>query len=472
MVEKSNNFFGQKVVIMGLGLYEQGSGISAAKFFIEQQAKVLITDLKTSKQLAKPVKELQKFAKQHPLAKLTFVLGKHRAKDFAAAKIIIRNPGVPASSNFLKLARANKIPIYTDISLFIKLYAGPILGVTGTRGKSTTATLLYQIIKAWEPQSLLGGNLGQSPLLHLKNLKPTTPVVLEISSWMAESLADLKKSPQLAIVTNILPDHLNTYKNLKEYAAAKEHLWRYQQPSDIAVFDLDNKFTKAMGIRCLAQRFWVSQKYFAEQNGGFIKNQVLYFRRFGQEQKICRVKQLKVLGEHNVKNVLIATTAALAFGVPLKIVRKQSLKFVGLANRLELVKGLRGINFYNDTTATTPDATLAALQALTKTAQQIILIAGGADKKLEFSGLTKEIKRRVKYLVLLPGAGTEKIKADLKNYSSLAEVSSMSEAVKLAWLKAKRGGVILLSPACASFGLFKNEFDRGQQFLKNIKKLK
>ena len=217
---KHMNLKGKKVTVMGLGLYEEGSGISATKFLVEAGAKVTVTDLKTEVQLADQLKRLGKMKD-----KIKLVLGKHRVSDFKGVDLVVRNPGVPASSKFLKLARANKIPIVNDISLFFQLIDRKrVLAVTGTRGKSTTTTLLYEFIRRIDKNAVLGGNITKSPLAQMPLVSRGDNVVLELSSWLLEGLEDIKRSPHLAVFTNIYPDHLNTYKGIKEYAEAKKNI--------------------------------------------------------------------------------------------------------------------------------------------------------------------------------------------------------------------------------------------------------
>lgn len=460
---------GKKITVMGLGLYEEGSGISATKFLVEAGAKVTVTDLKTEIQLADQLKRLGKMK-----SKIKLVLGKHQVSDFKTADLIVRNPGVPASSKFLKLARTNKIPIVNDISLFFQLIDRKrILAVTGTRGKSTITTLLYELIKNIDRNTVLGGNITKSPLAQMPLVNKGGNVVLELSSWLLEGLDDIKKSPHLAIFTNIYPDHLNTYVDIKEYAEAKKNIFKYQTPQDYVILNRDNSYTFEMGKEVIAQRFWYSLKPFKEENGCFVKNKNIYFRYNAIEQKICSIKILRLLGEHNLSNVLASICGAMIYGVNLKQIITTLKKFKGIPNRLEFLKKIHGVDYYNDTTSTTPEATIVALKALGKN-KNIILIAGGSDKGLDFKILSKEIGKQCRLVILLSGTGTERLKSLLlkQNNLDLVETHSIKEAVILAKQQALKGDVVLLSPACASFGMFVNEFDRGNQFIKIIKSLK
>jgi UDP-N-acetylmuramoylalanine--D-glutamate ligase len=457
----------KKVLVMGLGLYEEGSGIAATKFLLSAGAKVTVTDLKTKEQLADQIKRLGASAKN-----IKWVLGCHHEADFKSADLIIKNPGVPRTSKFLKIVSTKKIPVYTDISLFFELFdRSRIIGITGTRGKSTTTTLIHELIKTVDRGAIIGGNIKKSPLLQLKSIKQRSVAILELSSWMLESLESIKKSPHIAVFTNIYPDHLNTYDGLSDYIEAKKNIFKFQTLQDYLVISRDNPSALKAGRKTPSQRYWFSKKYFAQENGVYIKNGWIYFRQNGREQKICSVKNVFLLGEHNLENVLAAVAVAMIFGVKPVVIKKLLGQFKGVADRLEFLREVSGVKYYNDTTSTTPEATMAALKALGKK-KNIVLIAGGSDKGLKFGELAKLIKKSCREVVLLKGAGTDRLKRFLSSGVTYSEVASMAEAIGLAKTFAKRGEIVLLSPACASFGMFKNEFDRGDQFKKIIKSLK
>ncbi len=453
---------------MGLGLYEQGSGISATRFLASQGAKITVTDLKTAEQLAPQLKRLGALKK-----KIKLVLGRHRAEDFKNVDLILKNPGAPSSSPYLKIAQEKNIPIETDISLFFQLIPRKrIIGITGTRGKSTTTSLIYEIIRVIDKNAVLGGNIAKSPLAQMARVKKGGMAVLELSSWMLESLQPHHLSPYIAVVTNIYPDHLKTYRGMKDYAAAKENIFLWQNLQDCVILNRDNDFTFKMGKRAPGRRFWFSLKEFKEENGIFARRGEIYFRQDGKEIKVLKIKDIKLPGEHNLQNVMAAVCVAMIFGAKPAVIKKIVSNFKGVPNRLEFLKTAQGVKYYNDTTSTTPEAGIAALKALASK-KQIVLIAGGSDKGLDFKEWAKEVKKNCKAVILLKGTGTERIKNFLPVTSyqlPVTEVVSMSEAVKEARQFAKAGDVILLSPACASFGLFTNEFDRGDQFRKIIAK--
>lgn len=474
-----DNFKNKKILVMGLGLI--GGGVGVVKWLIKQGAKVTVTDLKTKKELKPSLNKLKGLP-------IKYILSRHRLSDFKKADLIIKNPGVPNDSPFLKIARKNKIPVETDLSLFFKYWPGQIIGVTGTKGKSTTTSLIYEILKSAGLPVKIAGNIGQTPLQYLnaKMLKCSNNImILEISSFQLENL---KVSPQIAVITNIFPDHLNRYKNMEEYIAAKERIFKYQKPKDLVVLNYDNQILKKISQKIRNQIVWFSQKTIPpiRANKGiviFSQNQAVFSKRNWEKQKICTLSKIKLIGRHNLENILAAIAVAQIFKIKPKIIQKVLKNFKGIANRLELIKTIKGVKYYNDTAATIPEATIAALKSLSSIRHQtlqkqgklptgqtrIILIAGGSNKKLKFDKLVKLVKKTCKAIILLPGIATPNLKSLIIKYKftgPLLEINNMREAINQAKKIAKRGDIILLSPACASFGLFKNEFDRGRQFKK------
>ena len=454
------NFRNKKIIVMGLGSYKDGSGISAALFFAKKGAKLLITDLKTKQELRHQLKRLKKFKN------IKYILGKHRARDFKNADFIFKNPSVPQDSPYLKIGRKNKIPIINDWSIFFEERPDNLLiGVTGTKGKSTTAALIYQILKAAKKDAALCGNIGQSPLSILNKIKKinsiknhrsdefytignfeknkswknkNTIVVAELSSWLLHEFKDIKRSPQIAVITNLMPDHLDKYKNAKEYYKDKENIFRFQKPGDYLILNRNDK-----NLRKLAKK---------------AKSRIIWY-------------------DGNPKDA--AASVAKILGIPKKNVNKALKNFKGLSGRLELIAEKNGVKYYNDTTATTPDAAIYALKSLNKYKGRIILIAGGVDKKLDYKKLAAEIPKYCKALILFKGPASQKIKNQKskikitnQKLKIVDEIQSMKNAINAASKFANCGDIILLSPAAASFNLFKNEFDRGNQFNKFVKRLK
>ncbi len=453
------NFKNKKVLVMGLGLH--GGGVSLSRWLVKKGAKVMITDLKTKKELKKSLDKLKNLP-------IKFILGEHRKQDFQDQDLIIQNPGVPRESEFLKIAQKNNIPIFNEASVFFDLVkSDKIIAITGTRGKSTTTMLIYRILKEKDKDIVFGGNIRIKTMFDIID-KVKSKVVLELSSWHLEGLEKIRKSPHIAIVTNIMPDHLNRYKDLNDYISAKKNIYLFQKKNDFSIFNKDNEHTRQMGKETPSKRFWVSLKYFPDENGSYLKNNKIFFRFNGKEQKVLDLKDIKIPGEHNIYNVLNAITVAMILKTGVLKIRKAVKNFKGLPDRIEFVKEKKGVKYYNDTTATTPDATIVALKTLGKD-RNIVLIAGGSDKNLNFGDLSEEIKKYVKFVFLFPGKASDKLKKELlKKEISFQTVKNMQESLKKVQKKVQRGDIVLLSPASASFGLFENEFARGEEFKKNI----
>jgi UDP-N-acetylmuramoylalanine--D-glutamate ligase len=424
---------------MGLGLL--GRGINDAKFFCEAGARVTVTDLKNPDQLSSSLKELEKFP-------ITFVLGEHREADFTNQDLIIKGPGVPRDSIFLKIAKENNIPIEMDESLFAKYCPCPIIGVTGTRGKTTTTTLIYEILKSAGKKVFLGGNIkGLATLPLISKVDNDSFVVMELSSWQLQGFADAKISPNYSVFTNIYPDHLDKYRDMAEYIEDKKAIFYNQTKDDHLFLNSDDKMVSKFSSVAKAKINWFSAV------------------------DITADIKLKILGRHNLSNAAAALKVASALGIDYQTIKKTLEDFPGVSGRLELAREINGIKFINDTTSTTPIATKFALEAFPN--EKIILICGGADKKLEFTELAEKIKTVQPKIFLLKGLGTDKLLKALKdaNYDQqliLGSYDDLSQTVRKAFIEAKSGEIILFSPACASFGLFKNEFHRGEEFIKAI----
>lgn len=446
----------QKYVVMGLGLH--GGGLGVAKWLAQQGHQVLVTDLKSSTELKKSLQPLKNFSN------IKYRLGEHHLSDFQNITAVIANPIVRQDNKFIVTARNSGAQIYNDVSFFLTICPCPVIGITGTKGKSTTASLIFQLLADSHKQRVyLGGNIRISPFSFVNQLKKDDLVVLEMSSWQCEGLADIHYSPAIAILTNVGHDHLNTYKNFNAYRAAKLLIFKYQNKSDFAIINKDDQNSQ------VAEKVIKGQiRKFAIHSGNhFVRGQYLYY----QKKKLMPLSQIKLIGHHNLINIITALYVAEIKKLKPAQVRKTISRFTGLAGRLQLIRAWQGKIFINDTTATSPIATIASLNILAK---PIVLIAGGSDKKLPYNDLVRLISKKVSYLVLLPGSATEKIKKLLlKNkFKNFQEVDSMKMAVKIAQQQASAKSSIILSPAAASFGLFINEFDRGDQFDKYVKQIK
>jgi len=469
-----NRYQGKKILLMGLGGFVKGSGVSAAEFLARAGADLTITDLKSAKELSRNLRRLKKFKN------IKYVLGEHREKDFKETEWVVRNPDVPPSSPFLDIARRRGIFIDNDITLFFREYGvEQVIGVTGTRGKSTTASLIYEMVRqrsdsarrlkdAWQefsisngarqefssarlvPTARLGGNIGESPLrfldfylsrrnhearlsnnCHSERNEPSyvgangieesilanlmvgdglAPVVLELSNFQLSDLDTIKMSPRVAVWTNLYPDHLNKYSSIKEYISDKEKIFKYQKAGDAAVLNWDNEVTRRIGKKLQNVLFFSLKK--KPRDGAYIKNGWFMFVKSGKETRICKISDTKLLGEHNLSNTLAAICAARSFGAVWPAIKAAIKNFNGVPNRLELVKIRNGVKFINDCAATSPEATIAALKSFP--AGKMILISGGNSKGSPLKEMARFMAKMAKAIILMPGKVNEELRQELR----------------------------------------------------------
>lgn len=445
-----NSFKDKKVLVVGLGLH--GGALAVIKWLVKHQAQVTVTDLKTAKELKSSLDKLAKL-------KIKYTLGQHRVEDFLNQDLIIKNPAVPYSSKYLQNL---PVPIIDEAVMFFGLYPSQIIGVTGTRGKSTVSTLIHQILKTKLKTNVVTGNIATSPMLEVVDrLKKNSYPVVELSSWHLETLDKYHQSPQIAVVTNVLIDHLNRYHSFNDYQEAKWYITKHQTNKDYVVLNYDNKYTREFGQRTKAKVYYFSLKN--QVKGTYLKKDTIYFNT----EAVMKIDQVKLLGQHNLANILASITVAKLMKISNINIAKAVNSFKGIDYRLEYKGKIKGISIFNDSTATTPDATLAALSSFS---EEVVLICGGEDKVLDYSELAKQIKKQVSWVILLPGTGSNKLRQELTGYTKLIKVNSLAQAWKVGLSKAK--SVLLFSPAAASFNMFVNEFDRARQFDKLYEKEK
>lgn len=451
-------FKGKRITMLGLGLL--GRGLNDAKFLAECGADLTVTDLKTEVDLKPTLKKLAKFKN------IKYVLGGHQFEDFKDKDFILKSAGVPLHSVYIEEARKNNIPVKMDASWFAELAPEvKIIGVTGTRGKSTTTHLIYQILKAAEGKEIkgkvyLGGNIkGLATLPYLKKIKTGDIVVMELDSWQLQGFGEAVISPNISVFTNLLSDHLNYYlkgsvdeaEATQRYFMDKAQIFVNQKEGDYLILDKEIK-------KVIESRY--SEK---------IKSNIILLK----DNSEIKDWKLKIKGEHNTAHILRAIEVAKILGVDIKNIKKTVENFSGVEGRQEFLREYKGIKIYNDTTATTPDATIMALRAFSDKNKKLVLIMGGAEKNLDMTGLIKEIPKYCKDVILLSGTGTENLKKTFsKQTKNFIEFNNLIDAVKEGIKKCQKGDTLVLSPAFASFGMFKNEFDRGDKFNKIVKNLK
>ncbi len=435
---------------MGLGLL--GRGVGDIRFLAEDGAEVLVTDLKSGEELAASIEALSGFDN------ISYVLGGHRLEHFRDCDFVLKAASVPIDSPYILEAHKHNIPVEMSASLFASLTPAMIIGVTGTRGKSTTTHLLYEILKAGLPDKkiFLGGNIkGISTLEFLSKTQDGDIAVLELDSWQLQGFGERKISPHVAVFTTFFPDHLNYYKgNLDAYLEDKINIFKYQTEEDALIFG-----SQVASI--------VKEKY-----GSLIRSALIEVN----SDALPAAWSVPIPGLHNRYNAALAMQAAKLLGVELDVIRNTIEHFRGVSGRLEFLKEHKGIKIYNDTTATTPEATLAGLRAFGLD-PTIVLIFGGSDKGLEMGHLFLDMPNYVRAVITLPGTGTDRVQPELEELMQknrniqYEQAESMQDAVQKAVALSRRGDNIVLSPGFASFGQFDNEFDRGDQFADAVKNL-
>lgn len=447
---------------MGLGI--AGGGLGAARFLHAQGARVTVTDLKSPDELQPTLEALPDGVR--------LVLGSHHMSDFTGADLVIKNPGVQPNSPFLAAAVAAGADVETDLSLFLSRCPSPVIAVTGSKGKSTTSAVLSAILQQQEPGTRLGGNIGRSPLDFLSELRTRTPVVLELSSWQ---LGDLRGrgllAPTVAVVTNLLPDHQNRYRSMEKYLADKCVITEGQSADATLVLNGDDPWHHRFADDTTARIVLFSTHTRPAGDGAWLQEGVGRVSLRGRESIVFETAHVQTAGcsvGPISANLLAAATAAAAFGSDPTEIHRAINDFRGLPHRLEPLGEVAGVNFVNDSAATIPEATAAALAAVQS---PVVLMAGGADKELDFSPLAAADNLRC--CVLLAGNATFKLLATLANSGIACDgpFVALEDAFDAALRAATPGSTVLLSPGCASFGMFRNEFDRGDHFRALVKKL-
>ncbi len=465
---------------MGIGLH--GGGVGVIKFLATQGAKILATDLRQKEELLSSLEALA------GLDNVEYVLGEHRLEDFTNADMVIKNPGVASDSKYLAATREKDIPIESDIGIFLELCPAPIIGVTGTKGKSTTAALLAHVLASHYPQVILAGNIRQSVLAKLPEITKDTIVVLELSSWQLADTKAHKKSPYVAIITNIKQDHLNRYASFQDYIDDKKLIFKFQKEKDYLFLNYDDEILRDFSKEATSRIYFYSidgdRLLHAElpalnqkaRMGAYIKSKKIYYG--AAQELIANTKDIKLIGRHNLGNALAAVSVADLYNVPREKIKIALRSYKGLEGRLQFISKINEVKYFNDTTATAPDAAIAALETINEEfprkdkQRHIILIAGGADKNLDFTELGKAISSHAKAVILFKGTATQKLIKEIDPEIKTEKADSMEKAVALADELAEPGDVVLLAPGCASFGLFQHEFDRGRQFNEAVASLK
>lgn len=463
-IAELSDLAGLRVTIMGLGL--NGGGLASAAFFASRGSIVTVTDMKDEAALAASIKALEGLP-------IRYVLGRHDMADFEGADLVIKNPAVRPDSPYLKAARN----LETDISVFLRLSKAPIIAVTGSKGKSTVSSALYHGFVASGRKAFLGGNITVSPLSFISGTSAETPVVLELSSWQ---LADLKGlgvlKPSVAVLTSMMPDHMNRYSSMEEYMADKRLIYADQDASSYLVANRDDEWNRSFAADAKATTAWytdaapptVSGSPAAWLEAGTGRG---LFSESGDSARAEEIlpAELLVPGAHNRKNLLGAALALRLSGLKASEVSKAMAGFGGVEHRLERFATKDGVAWFNDSAATIPQAVAAALGSFEG---PVVLITGGTDKNLDFEP-ARSAYRKPRAVILLAGSGTEKLRAllDADAIPYEGPFTELDSAIKAAMAVARSGDTVLLSPGCTSFGMFLHEFDRGNKFKERVRAL-
>ncbi len=460
---------GKKVTIAGLGAF--GGQVAAATFFARLGADVTVTDKKSADDLAEGIALLEGLD-------VRLVFGGHCEEDFTSADLVVASPAIPEESPYLAAAEAACVQITHEMDIFFLLCRAPIIGVTGSNGKSTTAALLAHLLehsltgdRDLPPRRVwLGGNIGRSLLPDVSDITPDDIVVLELSSFQLEDLGALAVSPHGAVVTNLSPNHLDRHKTFENYAAAKRHITLHQASGDFLVLNADDANLATWAQTGAKVTFFGT---FAPNrpDGVYVSGSSLVFISEGESRTVAVPGGWKLIGRHNLLNLAAACAAAVELDAVAENALLAAQSFKPLPHRLEPVGQIEGVVFYNDSIATTPESVKVALESFEA---PIVLIAGGYDKGLDLSGLARKAAVTVKALVAV-GATAETIAAAATRARPALTVfkpASFEEAVRAAFAAAAPGDVVLLSPGCASYDLFANFRVRGDTFRRIVAKLK
>lgn len=452
------NLKGSKVLVVGLGR----SGIAASRLLIRNGAIVTATDNRPIDALSREVKDLISTG-------IKLEAGRHRVETFLSTDLIILSPGVPSDIVPLIKARKLGIEIIGEIELAYQFLNTPLntlklIAITGSNGKSTTTTLIGEILKAKGDRVFVCGNLGIPLSEYILSGEGSDSVVVELSSFQLETIDRFR--PSISILLNISPDHLDRYHSVKEYKDAKFRIFENQEETDFAIINGDEPWSED-AIKGVKGTLILFSRKGGVKNGVYIKDSWIVSTIDGQENKICEVSEIRIKGVHNLENAMAATAATIIMGCKKETIVHTLREFSGLEHRLEFVREIDGVKFINDSKGTNVGAVIRSIEGFD---ESILLIAGGRDKGSDFSPLRPLIKDKVKRLILI-GEAREKIGTILRDLTTIIYSESLEEAVNIAHKEAIKGDVVLLSPACASFDMFKNFEERGRVFKETVWKL-
>lgn len=453
---------GKRVLVVGIAR----TGVATSLFCAARGAQVAATDQKPESEL------LPEVVRRLGEAGVALILGGHRVIDFDGYSLVVVSPGVPVDAPVLIEARRLGIPVWSEIELAWRFLRGKLVAITGSNGKTTTASLVAHILKTAGIPTLIGGNIGVPLLSLVDSSSESTVTVAEVSSFQLETIESFR--PEVGVLLNLTPDHLDRHASFDDYANAKLRLFENQRERDAVILNADDpEVTRRMPS--VPRVYWFSRKKRVAA-GAFLLDESIVFRSDGDETELARRADIGLRGDHNVENVLAACAAAFLVGAPMAAISAGVRTFPGVEHRLEFVADVAGVQFYNDSKATNVDAALKAIEAFPKAQAQaanpgrLIVILGGKDKGSPYTPLRAPLAERARS-VLLIGAASDKIAADLDNVVPIDRAGTLDRAVQIAMREAKPRDVVLLAPACSSFDQFVNYEQRGRIFKELVAKL-
>lgn len=448
----------QKVLVAGTGK----SGIAAAKLILSLGGEVLLYNSEPNTDKSAIMSQFKR------RDKVKLHLGALKAPDLVGVDLAVISPGISLEQPFVAQIDAAKIPLWGEIELAYQSARGKLAAITGTNGKTTTTALVGELLKRHYRDVHVVGNIGNPYTSEALDMEEDSVTVAEISSFQLETIMDFH--PEVAAITNITPDHLDRHKTMKNYIMIKESIALNQTEQDVLVLNYEDPELRKFGRRkSLKPRvvFFSSQTELKE--GFYLKEQSICYRHGAENRQLLQVKELNLLGRHNYENVMCAMAVALHMGVPMDEIVEGCRRFKAVEHRIEFVRERSGVRYYNDSKGTNPDAAIQALRAMPG---PTLLIGGGYDKDADYDAWVKEFKGRVKYLVLI-GQTRDKIAACAKRhgFTNIMYAEDMEEAVRVCATYADIGDYVLLSPACASWGMFKDYEERGRIFKEIVRSL-
>ena len=443
---------GKNVLVCGMAR----SGIAAAELLAKKGAVVTLQDLKTIEQLG-DISDIEKKG-------ITIYAGKNPDDIVLKQHLIILSPGVPCDLPFLLEAEKNHIPVWSEVELAYTMTPCNVIAITGTNGKTTTTTLVGEILKSEYQNTAVVGNIGVPYSEKVESLTSDDWVVAEISSFQMETAHTFH--PKISAVLNITPDHLNRHKTMETYIAMKERVWKNQTEQDYCILNWEDKVCRSMAERTRSKVFYFSSQTVLKE-GIYLEDGNIKICWQNINETLFHIDELKLLGVHNYENIMAACAIAVCAGVPLQKIIKITKEFAGVAHRIEYVATINDVEYYNDSKGTNTDASIRAVLAMKR---PILLIAGGYDKGVSFADWVKLFQGRVKHLVLI-GVTAEQIEREAieAGFTAISKCDTFEQAVSLCHDKAEKGDCVLLSPACASWGMFDNYEQRGDLFKKLVR---